>query len=136
MWEVFEHTADIGLRARAASVDTLFAEMARGLFSVIVENGDRVRPVRELKIRIPGRELDTLLFDWLAELLYLFESRRLLLSEFEVSVSSDGLEAVCRGEPMDRARHRMDHEVKAVTYHGLKAQREGDGWLAEVILDI
>jgi len=136
MWEVFEHTADLGLRARAEDVDGLFAEMARALFSVIVEDKDRVRPIQEKSVRISGDELDFLLFDWLGELLYIFESERLLLSEFDVRVSDRGLEAACRGEPMNRTRHCMGHEVKAVTYHGLKVERAVDGWLAEVILDI
>jgi len=30
----------------------------------------------------------------------------------------------------------LSHEVKAITYHGLRVEREGDGWLAEVIVDI
>ena len=40
------------------------------------------------------------------------------------------------GEPIDRERHVLDHEVKAVTHHGLDLRREGGGWVAEVILDI
>jgi SHS2 domain-containing protein len=47
------------------------------------------------------------------------------------------LRATCRGEIMDPNRHVMDHEVKAITYHGLQLRREPDGtWLAEVIVDI
>ena len=49
---------------------------------------------------------------------------------------ASGLTAAARGEPIDRRRHEMDMEVKAITYHGLKVQRDGDGWLAEVIVDI
>jgi SHS2 domain-containing protein len=42
------------------------------------------------------------------------------------------------GEPMDAERHILDHEVKAVTYHGLTLQagRDGKGLVAELILDI
>jgi SHS2 domain-containing protein len=46
------------------------------------------------------------------------------------------LRAAAWGEPVDPARHELDHEVKAITYHGLKLERDGDGWLAEVIVDI
>jgi SHS2 domain-containing protein len=47
------------------------------------------------------------------------------------------LSATCRGEQMDPARHAMDHEVKAITYHGLAVHQNADGtWHAEVIVDI
>ena len=136
MYEIFEHTADVGLRVRAAELDELFADAARGLISLLVANPDAVQPVQQRTVRIDGDEYDYLLFDWLSELLYPFETQRLLLSRFEIHVQHDGLSATCWGETMDPQRHQMDHEVKAVTYHELKVLRDGQGWLAEVILDI
>jgi SHS2 domain-containing protein len=136
MYEVFEHTADLGLRMRGETLDELFAEAGRALFSVIVANFDSVRPVRELSLKIEGARRDDLLFDWLAELLYTFDARRVLLSDFRVRVEEDGLEATARGEPFDPSRHELDMEVKAITYHGLKVEQDGDGWLAEVIVDL
>jgi len=136
MYELFDHTADVGLRMRAESLDELFAEAGRALFSVIVANFDGVRPVQELPLRIEGSRRDDLLFDWLAELLYTFDARRVLLSDFRVRVNKNGLEATARGEPFDPDRHELDMEVKAITYHGLKVEQDGDGWLAEVIVDI
>ncbi|MGO8750140.1 MAG: archease [Thermoguttaceae bacterium] len=135
-YEIFEHTADVGIRVRAAALADLLADAARGLFSLIVANLDAVQPVQEVEFRIAGQKPDDLLFDWLAELLYTFETRRLLFSDFRVAADASGLTAAARGEPIDRRRHEMDMEVKAITYHGLKVQRDGDGWLAEVIVDI
>ena len=70
------------------------------------------------------------------ELLYRFDSEHWLGSRFEVHVSQNGLEASAWGEPLDPARHRLLHEVKAITYHGLKVEQTRDGLLAEVIVDI
>jgi SHS2 domain-containing protein len=89
-----------------------------------------------IEFQVVGQDRAYLLADWLNELLFAFESRRLLLREFEVSVSQDGLQAVARGEVVDESRHTLDHEVKAVTYHGLKVEQTDAGWLAEVVLDI
>ena len=41
-----------------------------------------------------------------------------------------------RGELVDPERHELEHEVKAITYHGLKVEQQADQWLAEVIVDI
>jgi len=136
MYETFDHTADLGLRVRADDLDTLFADAARALFSVLVANPESVRPVEEISFELQGERRDDLLFDWLAELLYTFESRRVLLATFAVTVRDDGLTATARGEPIDPQRHRLDMEVKAITYHGLKVEPEGAGWLAEVIVDL
>jgi len=136
MFEIFEHTADIGIRARAESLESLFADAARGLFSVIAANLDAVRPLQEIALTITGQRHDDLLFDWLDELLFTFDTKRLLFGEFEVQFSPTGLTATARGEPIDRTRHELNMEVKAITYHGLKVDRDGDGWLAEVIVDI
>jgi protein archease len=137
MYETFEHTADLGLRAGAPDLDTLFAEAGRGLFSLMIENLDDVQPREEISLAVVGSELDYLLFDWLNELLFLFETRRLVLAEFRVKIADGGLQATARGEPLDSARHRLAHEVKAITYHQLKIEQQPDGaWLAEVIVDI
>ncbi|HEY4309641.1 MAG TPA: archease [Pirellulales bacterium] len=136
MYEVFEHTADLGLRVIAADLETLFADAARGLMSIVVANLDDVRPVRERPFEVAGAQTDFLLFDWLSELLYVFETERLLLADFTVRLTSDGLTATARGEQLDPARHVLAHEVKAVTYHALNVEQTDAGWQAEVIVDI
>lgn len=136
MYETFEHTADIGLRARAADLNTLFAEAAKAFFSVIVENADEVRAVDEFSITVGADQRDDLLYDWLAELLYLFDTEHVLLCEFDVTVRDGGLNATVRGESIDSSRHQLDMEVKAITYHELKVERDGEEWLAEVIVDL
>ena len=91
---------------------------------------------KEFGFEIEGERRDDLLFDWLAELLFAFDTRRVLLSAFDVEVDGEGLKATARGEEVDHDRHELDMEVKAITYHGLKVERDGDGWLAEVIVDL
>ena len=136
MIEFFEHTADLGLRVRAADLDGLFAEAARALFSAVVEDVGTVVASQRVEVRVAGNDKEYLLFDWLKALLYRFDAEHLLFSRFEVKVGADGLEGAAWGEPMDPARHEPNHEVKAITYHGLKVEQTADGWLAEVIVDI
>lgn len=136
MHELFEHTADLGLRVRAADLDTLFAEAAECLVSAIVEDATSIRPETEQTIELSGTDREYLLFDFLRELLYRFDAEHLLFGQFEVRVRPDGLTATVRGERLDPARHVLSHEVKAITYHELTVEPTPDGWLAEVIVDI
>jgi SHS2 domain-containing protein len=136
MYELFEHTADLGLRVSASTLDDLLAEAARGFLDMLVANPQDVRPLQLKVITLPADDPAYLLFDWLSELLFAFESERLLFSEFDLCIESGQLTATCRGEPMDATRHQMEHEVKAITYHGLKVEQTPDGWYAELIVDI
>ena len=136
MHELFEHTADLGLRATAPDLNALFAEIAECLFSAVVEDVASIRPTMSETLDIAGDDREFLLFDWLRELLRRFEMDGTLYGRFDVAVRDDGLSATVHGEPVDRARHQLSHEVKAITYHGLKVERTPDGWLAEVIVDI
>jgi SHS2 domain-containing protein len=136
MYEHFEHTADLGIRIYAGSVDELFADAARGLFAVMVTNVEAVLPVEEATFQVAGNNLEELLHDWLSELLYTFYTRRLVLGDFRVQVGAAGLSAVARGEPLDPQRHEIDGEVKAITWHGLKVEQLADRWRAEVIVDM
>jgi SHS2 domain-containing protein len=138
MHELFEHTADIGLRIQAATLEELFCEAAAGLFSLIVENPDDVRQTEAVEIELPrqGDAFDFLLFDWLNDLLYRFDAQRMLFAKFDVRFTDSSLRATAWGEPLDPARHRLEHEVKAITYHALMVAQETGGWKAEVIVDI
>ena len=135
MYETFEHTADLGLRIRAADLPELFAEAARGLFAVIVSDCRQIRPEQPMTFELEADRHDDLLRDWLGELLYTFHAEHLLLTRFHVSLDGTHLTATAGGEPIDAARHEIDVELKAVTYHGLKVEPNDDGWLAEVIID-
>ena len=136
MFETFDHTADLGLRIRAGDLDTLFAEAALALFSTVVTDPATVQPAVRREVKLPPDEREYLLFDWLKALLYWFDGEHLVFGKFEVHVTDAGLTGTAWGEPLDWERHQLEHEVKAITYHGLRVEQTPDGWLAEVIVDI
>lgn len=136
MYEFFEHTADLGLRVRAGGLSELMADAARGLFSMIVENLGDVGVSTTMPVRVEGLDPAYLLLDWLGELLAIFDTRRLVLCDFQVRVTSEGLDATVGGEPLDPRKHRLAHEVKAITYHRLRVEQVDGDWQAEVIVDI
>jgi SHS2 domain-containing protein len=136
--ETFDHTADLGLRVTGADLDDLFRTAAEAVFDTIVANRDEVRVEAIEPIALQADTKADLLVAWLNELIFRSETRHRVYSRFDVHVAPDGrsLTAEVGGEPIDRDRHVLDHEVKAVTHHGLTLRREGEGWRAEMILDI
>jgi SHS2 domain-containing protein len=136
MYEVFEHTADLGLRIRAATLEALFADAARGLGAVITGDLAQIRPTSEERFVIAGTDPVWLLYDLVGEVHAAFELRRMLFCDFQVSRDATGLQVVARGEPYDPAVHTLAHEVKAITQHELDVRHDAAGWEATVIVDI
>ena len=83
--ETFDHTADIGIRAWGSEFSQVFEEAAKALFSVMVDL-KTVSPRQKLKIELTKDSGEELFLSWLKELLFIFESRRLLLCEFKILV--------------------------------------------------
>ena len=136
MFEIFEHTADVGLRVRAADLDELFAEAGRGLFSLLVENIENAQAESTDRIALEADSLEDLFHDWLSDLLYYFDRWHRVLCRFSVRVRDRKVEAVVAGEEFDPSKHRTGPEIKAITYHLLAVRKIQDGWEAEVIVDI
>jgi SHS2 domain-containing protein len=137
-FETFDHTADLGLRVFGNELIDVFQTAAKGLFSVIVANCDEVRATESESIILEGESTEDLLVAWLNELIFLSETRHRLYSDFQVALDDSAcrLSGTISGEPIDHSRHVLDHEVKAVTRHGVLLKHEPHGWIAEVILDI
>ena len=136
--ETFDHTADVGLRIRGDDLDDLFRIAAGGVFDYIVANREDVRTSETERITLRADTPIDLLLAWLGELIFRGETRHFLYGTFDVRVAPDGLSLVAdvAGEPIDRDRHILDHEVKAVTHHAMALDRDGEEWVAELILDI
>ncbi|MFO0910059.1 MAG: archease [Isosphaeraceae bacterium] len=136
--ETFDHTADVGLRITGNDLDDLFRTAAEGLFDYIVVNRRDVRAAEREPVSLHAEEPAELLAVWLNELIFRSETRHRLYSDFAIHLAPDGLSlsGTIGGEAIDPDRHELDHEVKAVTRHGLSLERGPAGWSAEVILDI
>ena len=136
MFEILEHTADIGFRARGLTKTELFTNAALALQSVAVEL-DRVLPRVPYPIAVTGEDDESLLVNWLSEVLYYLDGRRVVIERFEIDeISSTAVRGQGWGEQRDPARHPPKLVVKGVTYHQLKIAKDAEGWIAEVYLDI
>jgi SHS2 domain-containing protein len=135
-YRLLEHTADMGIEAVAESREDLFAQAAYGLREIL--SGSLEVAAREEKtVELRGGDLEELLVVWLNEILYLFEAKGFQPVDFEVEeVERTTLKARIRGEPFDPARHPVQREVKAVTYHQLKVEKSDGGWRARVYVDL
>ena len=130
------HTGDLGMEIYGQSLIDLFENAGQALFAVIT-NPSKVEEKIGKKIGLNYDDLETLMVDWLGQLLYLHEVEGLLFRRFEVSSIGDGrFEASAWGEVFEERKHVVRTEVKAVTFHQLEVRQRGDRWQARVILDL
>ena len=135
-FRTFEHTADIGLEGHADSLGQLFEAMGEGLVDVISPHGSAEKR-KKLEIRVQADDVESLMVDFLSEVLRLFTLDKFIVADIKVGqINETSVVAEVAGEPYDPERHGPAEEIKAVTYHRLKVAQEGDEWIASVILDV
>ena len=133
-FQLIEHTADIGLVAYGENLGKAYANAAYGMFSIIAELGN-VKEKESRSVEAAADDRESLLFEWLNCLLYLFDVEHLLLKRFDIQqFTGTSLKAVCRGEPYQPGRHQLKLGVKSATYHLLRVDARENR--VQVILDV
>ncbi|MCL0046377.1 archease [Dehalococcoidales bacterium] len=134
-FEIINHTADVGIIAYGADIKQAFANAAIGLFSLITEL-DGVAEVLHKDIELTAPDEESLLVEWLNELIYLFDAEQIIFKRFDIiKLNHTQLKARSYGEKVDRLKHKLKTGVKAATYHMLKVDR-ADGCQVQVLFDI
>ncbi|MCX6821725.1 MAG: archease [Candidatus Aenigmarchaeota archaeon] len=129
-------TADTAFIAYGKDLNKLFENAAIAMFEVMI-NTKQIKPKVERKVKLTGNDLQSLMFNWLNNLLLFVDSESLAFSDFKTKVDGKKftLNAVCKGEKINTKKHETRTAVKACTYHQMKVEKNRI-WKARVILDI
>lgn len=132
-FEEIPHTADWSFRAFGKDVRELFENAAHAIFAL--EGAPSNTPSTETArvIHVTGIDYESLLVNWLTELLWLQESNRETYHRFQIeTLTPTELRAQVFGAPLTQ----LNKIIKAVTYHNLKAEQTAEGWQATVVVDV
>ena len=133
-FELLEHTADVGIRARGPTLEEAFEQATLGLAEV---QGALAPGTGEwVAVRVSAPDPGALLVDWLNEVLWLAETRQAAVAGVRVervaAAVASGSVVLDPGGPAPDGTF-----VKAVTYHRLRVEPDPEGgWLVEVYLDV
>lgn len=135
-YEVFEHTADIGIHAFGSTIEELFCHAAEGMESLMVAP-EQIRVMTSRQISVEGHDSISLLIAWLNELIFLFDTEYLLFRHFEIeAITETRVIGRADGEVYDRQRHDLSSAIKAVTWHEASIIHTNDGYQARIIFDL
>lgn len=132
-YKLIDHTADIGIKVNAKTLEELFIDSAMGMFDIIGHRNTGVD--QKVEISLKNEMLEDMLHDWLSELLYIYETDNIAFSKFKFrKLDESHLKATAYGEVVEPENAKT--EIKAVTYHKLKIKKNKKGYGVEIIFDI
>ncbi|NLA37993.1 MAG: archease [Methanomicrobiales archaeon] len=133
-FEELDHTADVLMRVRGATLNEIFSDAARAMFHVIYGTCEDRGIARQ--IILEAENLESLLIDFLSELLFITDVEGLVFCTFDVDLQGTRVSAVARGEPFDPARHAGGALIKGISYSDLAIVKEEDVYVVDIIFDI
>jgi SHS2 domain-containing protein len=131
-------TADVAIESRGDTLEELFSASAMATFEVMADIS-RIQPETRKAIHLENSEIDGLLFDWLAELIYLKDSEFMLFGKYDIKITKNTnyqLDAEILGEEINQSKHDLRCDVKAITFHLFEVYEKGSKWISRFILDI
>jgi len=137
-YRYLEHTADVGVEVLAPSLRDAFAEAGVALFGIMTDV-TKFSPKSSVEISVSGHDLKSLLYEWLEELIYLFDTSEMVIVRIDVQKLQDdppSIEGLGWGERFDPSRCPGGTEVKAITYHRMEVETSEKGALIRYFVDI
>ena len=128
------HTADVKIRAMAPTLESLFSEAFAALMQVLY--GQDRHGGKKRKIVLDAEDHESLLIDFLSEVLFITEVDGLVFSGADIRIKENHLDATLDGEPFDRRRHARGTEVKGISYSGLSITRDANGYMLDIVFDV
>jgi SHS2 domain-containing protein len=138
-FEYLEHTADIKFRAFGKIPEEMLANAAAALFKAMVDPAT-IEVKETWTVELEASNLEQLAYDWLCEMVFLFETESAVFATFGVMLQQNesgswSLNGKIGGERIDLKRHAFENEVKAITLHEFQVKKN-DVWCLQVVLDV
>jgi len=139
-YRFLEHTADIKIEAWGDSLEEAFEAAGMAFTDTFIER-DKVEKLIYKKISVEGFDLMSLLFNWIEELILIFELENIVFSDFKVKIKRTSeneykLDAMGWGEQYSREKHGYKVHVKAMTYHEMEIKNENNRYVIRYVVDI
>lgn len=133
-----ETLADVAFEATGKTLEEMFESAALAVTNTMVKDLRSVKHNVKKKIAVKSDKIDNLLFNFLQEIVFYKDSKKLLLSKFTIKIKRKPLELSCmaEGEELNMKKHELLVDVKSVTFHKFEVEETKKGWRAQVILDV
>ena len=143
-FQFLEHTADMKFQAFGSSLEEAFENSALAMFNAMYDG--KVKAKEKRKIEVSGKDKESLLYNFLEELLFLMDSEGFFLSSCKVKINEKNLALKAELQGDDAKNYKISLDVKAVTYNEMFVKREKiekkektgkkDKFICQVVVDV
>ena len=137
-YEYLPHTADAEFVAYGKTINEAFSNAAEATFGIISET-EEIKPKIKKEFKLKAKRLESLLYDFLEELLIYLDTDGWVLSKIDhikimQSKEDFKLECVCHGDSYKN--YEVHGNIKSVTYNNMQIKQTKNGWSLRVVVDI
>ncbi len=138
-YKFLDYMSDAFIEAWGDNLEEAFINAARAFYDTMI-NEEKIESKETKDVEISGHDLEELLYNWIEELIYLFEVEGWLTSEYNIKIERKNgswyLRGKLHGEKYDKSKHGSKTHIKAVTYHEMKIHISNDGVKLRYLLDL
>ena len=133
-FKFLQHTADVKFLAYGKTLEEVFENSALAMIKYLTEK--KVRERKRIKIHVHGNDIESLMYNFLEEFLFLLDSENFLICSIKnLKIDRENFRIECEVLGDDALDYKVSH-IKAVTYNEMEINHVGDGWIAQVVLDV
>lgn len=129
-----EHTADIKYEIVGKSLNEIFQNTVLA-FSSYISSNEKISKKITKKIIIKSENKESLLYNFIDELIYLLDAENFAISNAKLKISSDGKELSGNLYGDNTKNYSLKH-VKSATYAEMFIKKSRNFWKAQIVLDI
>ena len=118
-YKQLEHATDAFIEVTAPNIEEAFLIAAQSVVDLTIERSI-VEEKDEMVIKVSGKDLKYLLFNWLEAIIYQLITEGFAIKRFEINLQKNEqyeITAKSFGEPIDLKKHHFKVEIKAPTFH-------------------
>lgn len=133
-YKFLPHTADIKFRAYGATLNNAFENAGLAMFSAMYKG--KIGKSEKKIIKASGKDLESLLYNFLEQLIILLDSKNFFVSNIKVKVNQKAMKLVAEVYGDDAGKYSIGLDVKAVTYNDMFVKKVAGKWVCQVVVDV
>ena len=137
-WKFLPHEGEAYIECWGNTLEEVHENAAKAFYDVMCDV-EKIEAKLEREIEVTGEDWMEAFFNFINELIFLFETEGLVFSDFKVKISKNKewrIYAKMRGERYSLEKHNWKVGIKAISFHGMELTKQGDRWIIRYLLDI
>ncbi|MBU0761248.1 MAG: archease [Nanoarchaeota archaeon] len=132
-YKFLPHVADIKFRAKGRTLNKTFENAALAVSDILLERKKIKRKLKK-EISIKGNDKESLLYNFLEEMIYLLDAENFVVASAEVRIRKNTLKATLSGDAAEN--YKAINHIKAATYAEMHVKKTAKGWEVQAVLDV